>query len=76
MFFYKKNNYTYKEAQKICKLIDKNIYNNALKSLNKKYLRNDQKIIYYCIKNKKIFSLKLITIIRNLRNKITSRYVR
>lgn len=73
-FFNKKNNYTYKEAkQKICKLIDKEIYKNALMNLYTKYLKINQKIIYYCIKHKKIFLLKLITSIRDLRNIITSR---
>lgn len=75
-FFDKKNNYTYKEAkEKICKLIDKEIYSNALNNINTKYLSTDQKIIYYLIKHKKIFLLNLITIVRNLRNIITKKEV-
>ena len=70
----KRNNYTYKEAkEKICKLIDKEIYSNALNTINTKYLRTDQKIIYYLIKHKKIFLLKLITIIRDLKYTIVNK---
>lgn len=74
IYLNKKNNYTYKEAkEKICKLIDKEIYREALNNINTKYLRTDQKIIYYLIKHKKIFLLKLITVIRNLRYTIVNK---
>lgn len=73
-FFNDKNNYSFKEAkEEICKLIDKDLYKDALINLNNKYLTNEQKIILFCIKHKLIVLLKLITEVRKIRDKTIKR---
>ncbi len=73
-YFNRSNKFSYRDAkEKICKIMEKELYNNAMNNLYTKYLNLSQKIIYFCIKHKYIFLLKLVTEVRDLRNGIENK---